>query len=136
MSRRIFFFPQVTISIVALRRLLLLSTIISPKSKSKSKSSDKSMELKSIVIKRTLQENAIFLEKEKTEIPDTKRCKIQHDEKKSVNKRSTSTSGDSSTVRSTNSSKTITYYSIACLDTRSVWSEFFDHGQKILLWVS
>ena len=38
------------------------------------------------VIKRTLPENAVKLEKEKTEIPDTIRCKIELDVKKSVDK--------------------------------------------------
>ena len=43
------------------------------------------MELKPAVVKRALPENATTLEKEK-EIPDAKRCKIQRDVKKSVDK--------------------------------------------------
>ena len=44
------------------------------------------MELNLAVIKRTHPENATTLEKEKAEIPEAKRCKIQRDVKKSVNK--------------------------------------------------
>ena len=45
-----------------------------------------STELKPAVIKRTLPVNAATLEKEKAEIPDAKRCKIQRDVRQSVDK--------------------------------------------------
>ena len=83
MVRRNGLYPG-AITTFAFRGLLLLSTTMLPKSKAKS--SRKSIELKLAVIKRKLPENATTWEKEKAEIPDAKRCKIQRDVKKSVDR--------------------------------------------------
>ena len=117
-------FHQGAVTALALRRLLLLNTMLS-------KSSRKSTEPKPVAIKRTLPENATNLEKEQAETLDAKRYKIQHDVK-NVDKAMYDNFRNLSNIQiyiGIRDSSTLFDRSTRDKDL----ADIFDHGQKILL---